>query len=269
MQLTLTQEAAGNGAKLVVLPEMWNCPYSNDSFPTYAEDIDGGASESAQLLSDAAKEHGVTLVGGSIPETSAGHLYNTCCVYGPDGALLGKHRKVRCALPTAPVLVAQLAGISQGAHIFWPDAAAGINGFPAHSGMSITSSAGRLKIILHWSARWQVHLFDIDIPGKMTFKESETLSPGQLGTVVKTPAGTIAIGICYDLRFPELAQLYARKDAHIIIYPGAEQLSLLKSAARQSIEVRSAHSSDLHNQVQEFVAMATMDTTEIHELNLG
>lgn len=30
------QEAASNGAQLVVLPEMWNCPYSNDSFPTYA-----------------------------------------------------------------------------------------------------------------------------------------------------------------------------------------------------------------------------------------
>jgi predicted amidohydrolase len=45
------QEAAGNGAKLVVLPEMWNCPYSNDSFPVYAEDIDGGASPSADVLS--------------------------------------------------------------------------------------------------------------------------------------------------------------------------------------------------------------------------
>jgi len=34
--LSVSQEAASNGAKLVVLPEMWNCPYSNDSFPTYA-----------------------------------------------------------------------------------------------------------------------------------------------------------------------------------------------------------------------------------------
>lgn len=30
---------------------MWNCPYSNDSFPVYAEDIDGGASQSAAVLS--------------------------------------------------------------------------------------------------------------------------------------------------------------------------------------------------------------------------
>lgn len=44
------QEAAGKGAELVILPEMWNCPYSNDSFPTYAEDIEGGASPSVDAL---------------------------------------------------------------------------------------------------------------------------------------------------------------------------------------------------------------------------
>lgn len=44
------REAAGNGAKLVVLPEMWNCPYSNDSFPVYAEDIDGGEAPSVSAL---------------------------------------------------------------------------------------------------------------------------------------------------------------------------------------------------------------------------
>ena len=70
-----------------------------------------------------------------------------------------------------------------------------------------------------------MHLFDIDIPGKISFKESETLSPGQRGTVVNTPHGTIAIGICYDLRFPELAQLYAKKGANIVIYPGENALS--------------------------------------------
>lgn len=45
------QEAAQHGAELIVLPEMWNCPYSNDSFAIYAEDIDGGKSESAEALS--------------------------------------------------------------------------------------------------------------------------------------------------------------------------------------------------------------------------
>ena len=31
---------------------------------------------------------------GSIPEKDAGKLYNTCAVFGPDGTLLVKHRKV-------------------------------------------------------------------------------------------------------------------------------------------------------------------------------
>lgn len=90
------QEAAAAGAQLVVLPEMWNCPYSNDSFPEYAEDVDAGASPSADALARAAAANAVTLVGGSIPESSAGRLFNTCLVYSAQGRLLAKHRKVRC-----------------------------------------------------------------------------------------------------------------------------------------------------------------------------
>lgn len=43
-------------------------------------------------------------------------------------------------------------------------------------------------------------MFDIDIPGKITFKESDTLSPGETGTVVDTPVGRLGVGICYDIR---------------------------------------------------------------------
>jgi omega-amidase len=88
------QEAAGQGAGLVVLPEMWNCPYSNDSFPVYAEDVDGGKSESASALSAAAAANNVTLVGGSIPEKCGDKLFNTCLVFGREGQILGRHRKV-------------------------------------------------------------------------------------------------------------------------------------------------------------------------------
>ena len=41
---------------------MWNCPYSNDSFPTYAEDVEGGASPSAAMLAAAAAANRVVLV---------------------------------------------------------------------------------------------------------------------------------------------------------------------------------------------------------------
>eukprot|EP00983_Pelagomonas_calceolata_P008981 292160-Pelagomonas_calceolata.AAC.5 len=46
----------------------------------------------------------------------------------------------------------------------------------------------------------KTHLFDIDIPGKITFKESTNLSPGDSLTVVDTEVGRLGIGICYDLR---------------------------------------------------------------------
>ncbi|EPE29359.1 Carbon-nitrogen hydrolase [Glarea lozoyensis ATCC 20868] len=68
----------------------------------------------------------------------------------------------------------------------------------------------------------KVHLFDIDIPGKIKFKESDILSPGNKVTVVDLPEyGKVAIAICYDIRFPELAMIGARHGAFALIYPGA------------------------------------------------
>jgi omega-amidase len=47
------------------------------------------------MLSEAAQTHGITLVGGSVPErSSSGRLFNTCCVYDPSGRLVAKHRCV-------------------------------------------------------------------------------------------------------------------------------------------------------------------------------
>ena len=67
----------------------------------------------------------------------------------------------------------------------------------------------------------KVHLFDIDIPGKVTFKESDSLSAGNEITVVNTPWGGMGVGICYDIRFPELALLMRQKGCRLIVYPGA------------------------------------------------
>lgn len=68
----------------------------------------------------------------------------------------------------------------------------------------------------------KTHLFDIDIPGKITFKESEVLSPGNKVTIVDLPEyGKVGLAICYDVRFPELATISARKGAFMMLYPGA------------------------------------------------
>lgn len=256
-----------HGASLCILPEVWNSPYATGAFPEYAEalpdmgdtciiddtaataihddDDDDGCSwgESATFLMNMAKMTGMYIVGGSIPEvvvvvaeqqcssiqeTATATTksddeddnklvyYNTCLIIDPTGRIVGKHRKL--------------------------------------------------------------HLFDISIPnGGIQFKESDILSPGDLGptyfdhviaavptnnsdandssssiktttsssdTAVTTTAdtnndnsattmiqnngglGRIGIGICYDIRFPEYAQLLAQKyHCTMLIYPGAFNLS--------------------------------------------
>jgi len=67
----------------------------------------------------------------------------------------------------------------------------------------------------------KMHLFDIDIPGKITFKESETLSAGNSLTTFETPYMKVGVGICYDLRFAEMAQIYTKEGCKLLVYPGA------------------------------------------------
>ncbi|KAF8582208.1 putative nitrilase [Ramaria rubella] len=71
----------------------------------------------------------------------------------------------------------------------------------------------------------KVHLFDIDIPGKITFKESTTLTAGSHLTHFDTEFGRIGLGICYDIRFPEMAMIAARRGCAAMIYPGAFNLT--------------------------------------------
>jgi len=67
----------------------------------------------------------------------------------------------------------------------------------------------------------KVHLFDIDIPGGIRFKESDNLSPGNSLTTFNMDNLKIGIGICYDVRFNEMAKLYRKKGVDMLIYPGA------------------------------------------------
>jgi predicted amidohydrolase len=179
--LKLIQEAAKGGEKgkkpdVIVLPECFNSPYGAQFFPQYAETIgykegaefkaEESQSDTVKMLSSAAKEAGVWLIGGSIPERDPDNsetLYNTSTVYSPEGKLIAFHRKV--------------------------------------------------------------HLFDIDIPGKITFKESETLTGGDKLTHFDTAFGRMGLGICYDIRFPEMAMVATRQGCQIMVYPGAFNLT--------------------------------------------
>ncbi len=67
----------------------------------------------------------------------------------------------------------------------------------------------------------KVHLFDIDVKGGVTFKESDTLTAGNKITLFNTPWGKLGVMICYDIRFPELSRIMAVKGAKIIFTPAA------------------------------------------------
>ncbi len=77
-----------SGSDLVVLPELWTTgAFAFDQFGEHAEELRG---PTFLALSEAARDAGVWLHGGSIPEhDSEGRLYNTSLVFAPDGTLAG------------------------------------------------------------------------------------------------------------------------------------------------------------------------------------
>ncbi|KIR02029.1 Nitrilase/cyanide hydratase and apolipoprotein N-acyltransferase [Lachnospiraceae bacterium TWA4] len=150
------KQAALSGASVVVLPEMFCCPYSSTSFPQYAEEQGGLI---WQTLSTAAKENHVLLIGGSMPERDGDKIYNTCFCFDENGNQIGRHRKV--------------------------------------------------------------HLFDIEVKDGQKFKESDTIDAGNDCTVLDTKFGKIGVGICYDMRFPELSRMMVNEDARLLVFPAA------------------------------------------------
>ncbi|MGB9980508.1 carbon-nitrogen hydrolase family protein [Methanobacterium sp.] len=155
--LDMIKISTENRSDLVILPEMFNCPYDNNKFKEYAEEKEN--SETLKAISKAAKDSNLYIIAGSIPELDGSKLYNSSFIFNRDGEIIGSHRKM--------------------------------------------------------------HLFDIDIPGKISFKESDTLSAGNQITLIDTELCKIGVAICYDMRFPELIRLMALKGAELIVIPGA------------------------------------------------
>jgi omega-amidase len=158
---SLISQVVQAGAELVVLPEMFNCPYQLEFFGRFAETW--GEGETLRFLAQSARENHCYLVGGSIPERDGNSLFNTSFVFNRQGELIAKHRKI--------------------------------------------------------------HLFDVNLPGKITFQESMILKPGNAITSFATEFGRIGLGICYDVRFPELYRLLADEGAELIIIPAAFNLT--------------------------------------------
>lgn len=154
---TYLEKTKDENPDFVILPEMFCCPYQTENFPIYAEKEGGPV---WQQLSAYAKQYGVYLIGGSMPEKDAeGNVYNTSYIFDREGKQIGKHRKV--------------------------------------------------------------HLFDIDVKGGQTFKESDTLTAGDSDTVFDTEFGKIGVMLCFDIRFPELSRMMVNDGARIVFVPAA------------------------------------------------
>ncbi len=153
----LVTEAAGRGASMVVLPELFNCLAPPATIVSNAESVPGPTSS---LMSELARKLEITLVAGSLAERCEDDkIYNTSLLFGPSGDLLARYRKL--------------------------------------------------------------HLFDIDLPGEVTFRESEFMSFGDRVVVTDTAVGRIGQATCYDLRFPELFRLLVDQGAEVIVIPAA------------------------------------------------
>lgn len=67
----------------------------------------------------------------------------------------------------------------------------------------------------------KTHLFDVNVEGGISFKESATLSPGSDITVFDTDFGKMGLMVCFDIRFPEMARLLSLRGAKLIFVPAA------------------------------------------------
>lgn len=172
--ISYIRQAHTAGARLCVLPEIWNSPYATSAFPEYAEllpqvgdcllpskssasdytveegnneaekDDDNGITwgKSSRMLMEMAKLTNMYIVGGSIPEyvvvDDSSLSNNSDDNHGQTTSTMNRYKYFNTCLVINP-----------------------------HG-----------KVV---AKHRKVHLFDVNVPGGIQFKESETLTPGDLG----------------------------------------------------------------------------------------
>jgi len=67
----------------------------------------------------------------------------------------------------------------------------------------------------------KIHMFDVDLGGGESYKESANYQPGRHAVIADLPWGPIGLTICYDLRFPQLYRALARAGAKFLAVPAA------------------------------------------------
>ncbi|MGB6242021.1 MAG: carbon-nitrogen hydrolase family protein [Castellaniella sp.] len=151
-------QAAQGGARLIALPEYFCFMGQRDQDKLALAETPGDG-PIQDFLAQQAKQHGIWLVGGTLPLHSpdAHRIYNACLVYGPQGDLCARYDKI--------------------------------------------------------------HLFGFQ-KGEESYDESIAIRPGdEQPQVFDIPFGRVALGICYDLRFPEFFR--SQGDVRLMVLPAA------------------------------------------------
>ncbi len=157
----LVREAAERGARLVALPELFNCLGHKEQVIRAAEPVPGPTS---RRMRDLARRYRITLLAGSLCERVEGRdrVFNTSLLFDHSGTLLARYRKI--------------------------------------------------------------HLFDVNLPGRVSYRESSWMAPGRDVVSAETDHGRLGLSICYDLRFPELYRRLVRQGCRILLVPSAFSL---------------------------------------------
>jgi predicted amidohydrolase len=67
----------------------------------------------------------------------------------------------------------------------------------------------------------KIHMFDVQLPGGESYRESRNFEPGREAVLAATPWGALGMTVCYDLRFPHLYRALAKGGARLIAIPSA------------------------------------------------
>src|SRR4030095_8227942 len=67
----------------------------------------------------------------------------------------------------------------------------------------------------------KIHMFDVDLKGGESYRESRSYRPGDLAVLSDLPWGRLGLTICYDLRFPALYRALAESGATFLAIPSA------------------------------------------------
>ena len=67
----------------------------------------------------------------------------------------------------------------------------------------------------------KIHMYDVDVPGGESHRESKNFRPGAEAVVASTPWGRLGMTVCYDLRFAQLYRALAQAGADFLTIPSA------------------------------------------------